>query len=63
MTRFYFICPKTLKEFSVTFDVPGDRPPRGMFDLSCRHCGEMHRFYGRDVQKSRVVKKPRGLRL
>jgi hypothetical protein len=65
MTRVYFICPKSRKEISATFDIPGDKKPGGSFEISCRHCGEIHPFRGSDVLRwiHSAKKKPRGTRL
>jgi hypothetical protein len=63
MQRVYFICPNSEKEISATFDISDKQTPKGMFDVTCRQCGESHRFYGRDVQRSRIVKMPKQMRL
>lgn len=57
MRRVYFVCPKTQKLFSATFDIPGEEPFKGMADLQCRQCGGMHRVFGRDAVKSSAAKK------
>ncbi len=63
MQRLYFICPNIRKQISITFDIPEGKAPKGMYDVNCRHCAEMHRFYGKDVVRSHAVVKPKGIRI
>ena len=64
MQRIYFICPNIRKELSIISDIPEGKTPKGMYDVTCRHCGEIHRFYGKDALRTRrAAPKPKKLRL